>query len=134
MDTLNPFVHVLFTSPNNRFSIGEEAIERKLSEIHNKKGEIVGYSMLLEDDTEQQKYVKLLNTYNSRLQSEVEEKTEMTVSAEAEPVCLIRPIRIAQITPNTSMLTRSFPMPRIMPRPMPVSALCPSASEKNAIC
>ena len=40
----------------------------------------------------------------------------------------------AQITPNTSMLTRSFPTPRIMPRPMPVSALCPSASEKNAIC
>lgn len=68
-------LYTLFTAPSNRFVIGEEAFERKLSEIR-KQDQIVGYSMLLEDDTEQQKYVKLLNTYNSRLQSEVEEKTE----------------------------------------------------------
>lgn len=68
-------LHTLFTSASNRFVIGEEAFERKLSEIR-KMDQIVGYSMLLEDDTEQQKYVKLLNSYNSRLQSEVEEKTE----------------------------------------------------------
>lgn len=65
---------------------------------------------------------------------DVDENTLMIVSADAAPVCLIRLIMIAQITPKISMLTRSFPMPSTIPRPMPVSALCPRASEKNAIC
>ena len=64
---------------------------------------------------------------------EVEEKTEMMVSVEAEPDCLIRQIRIAHTTPKISMASRSFRRPRMIPRPMPVSAECPSASEKKAI-
>ena len=64
---------------------------------------------------------------------EVEEKTEMMVSVEAEPDCLIRQMRIAQMTPKTSMASRSFRRPRRMPRPIPVSAEWPRASEKNAI-
>ncbi|MBR4201213.1 MAG: HD domain-containing protein [Oscillospiraceae bacterium] len=68
-------VLTLFNSTSNRFAVGEENFERKLSTIR-RKDQIVGYSMLLEDDTEQQKYVKLLNTYNQRLHSEVDEKTE----------------------------------------------------------
>ena len=65
--------------------------------------------------------------------TEVEEKTEMTVSAEAEPDCLITQMRIAQIMPKTSMATRSFRRPRMIPRPMPVRAEWPRASEKKAI-
>ena len=65
---------------------------------------------------------------------EVEENTLMMVSVEAEPVCLMRQMRMAHTTPNTSMLTRSLLTPSTMPRPMPVRALWPSASEKKAIC
>ena len=64
---------------------------------------------------------------------EVEENTDMIVSVDADPDCLIRQIRIAQTIPNTSIASRSFRRPRIMPRPMPVRAEWPSASEKNAI-
>lgn len=67
-------VYMLFTATTTHFSVGDEAFERKVTELkrHNK---LVGYGLLLEDDTEQQKYVRLLGSYNSRLQSEVEEKT-----------------------------------------------------------
>lgn len=65
----------LFTANTTHFEMGEEAFERKLTEIR-KKDALVGYGLLLEDDTEQQKYVRLLNSYNSRLQIEVEKKTE----------------------------------------------------------
>ena len=65
----------LFTANTTHFEMGEEAFERKLTEIR-KKDALVGYGLLLEDDTEQQKYVRLLNSYNSRLQIEVEQKTE----------------------------------------------------------
>ena len=65
--------------------------------------------------------------------TEVEEKTEITVSVEAEPDCLIRQISTAQMMPKMSMAARSFRRPRMMPRPMPVRAECPSASEKKAI-
>ena len=68
-------LYTVFTAPGNRFAIGEENFERKLSTIRH-KDQVVGYSLLLEDDTEQQKYVKLLNTYNARLHSEVDEKTD----------------------------------------------------------
>ncbi len=65
----------MFTANTTHFEMGEEAFERKLTEIR-KKDALVGYGLLLEDDTEQQKYVRLLNSYNSRLQIEVEKKTE----------------------------------------------------------
>ena len=68
-------LYMLFTSGNTHFELGEEAFERKVTEL-KKKDETVGYGLLLEDDTEQQKYVRLLNSYNSRLQSDVEEKTD----------------------------------------------------------
>ncbi|MBR5722829.1 MAG: HD domain-containing protein [Oscillospiraceae bacterium] len=68
-------LYTLFTSSNTHFELGEEAFERKVTEL-KKKNETVGYGLLLEDDTEQQKYVRLLNSYNSRLQSDVEEKTD----------------------------------------------------------
>ena len=68
-------LHTLFTANTTHFELGEEAFERKLTEIR-KKDALVGYGLLLEDDTEQQKYVRLLNSYNSRLQNEVEQKTE----------------------------------------------------------
>ena len=64
---------------------------------------------------------------------EVEEKTEMMVSTEAEPLSLIRQIRIAQTTPKISMASRSLCIPSTMPRPMPVMAEWPRASEKKAI-
>ncbi|MCQ2407992.1 MAG: HD domain-containing protein [Oscillospiraceae bacterium] len=67
-------VYMLFTASTTHFSVGEEAFERKVTEL-KRKNTLVGYGLLLEDDTEQQKYVRLLGTYNSRLQSEVEEKT-----------------------------------------------------------
>lgn len=68
-------LYTLFTANTTHFEMGEEAFERKLTEIR-KKDALVGYGLLLEDDTEQQKYVRLLNSYNSRLQIAVEEKTE----------------------------------------------------------
>ena len=68
-------LHTLFTANTTHFELGEEAFERKLTEI-KKKDALVGYGLLLEDDTEQQKYVRLLNSYNSRLQIEVDQKTE----------------------------------------------------------
>ena len=64
----------------------------------------------------------------------VEENTLMTVSAEAAPVCLIRQMSTAHTMPKISMLARSLCSPSTMPRPMPVRAECPSASEKKAIC
>lgn len=68
-------ISTLFTANTTHFELGQEAFERKLTEIR-KKDTIVGYGLLLEDDTEQQKYVRLLNSYNSRLQMEVDKKTE----------------------------------------------------------
>ena len=68
-------LYTLFTSGSTHFELGEEAFERKVTEL-KKKDETVGYGLLLEDDTEQQKYVRLLNNYNSKLQSAVEEKTD----------------------------------------------------------
>lgn len=68
-------ISTLFTANTTHFELGKEAFERKLTEIR-KKDTIVGYGLLLEDDTEQQKYVRLLNSYNSRLQMEVEQKTD----------------------------------------------------------
>ncbi len=68
-------LYTLFTANSTHFELGEEAFERKVTEL-KKKDETVGYGLLLEDDTEQQKYVRLLNSYNSRLQTEVEDKTE----------------------------------------------------------
>ena len=68
-------VYVLFTASTTHFSVGEEAFERKVTELKHHSS-LVGYGLLLEDDTEQQKYVRLLGSYNSRLQSEVEEKTQ----------------------------------------------------------
>lgn len=65
----------LFTANSTHFEMGEEAFERKVTEL-KKKDQTIGYGLLLEDDTEQQKYVRLLNNYNNKLQSEVEEKTE----------------------------------------------------------
>lgn len=67
-------ITTLFTANTTHFELGEEAFERKVTEIR-KKDAIVGYGLLLEDDTEQQKYVRLLNSYNSQLQQEVEDKT-----------------------------------------------------------
>ncbi len=74
-DRIPPEILTLFTANTTHFELGEEAFERKLTEIR-KKDALVGYGLLLEDDTEQQKYVRLLNSYNSRLQIEVEQKTE----------------------------------------------------------
>lgn len=68
-------LYTLFTARATHFEVGGEAFERRLTELR-RKDEIVGYGMLLEDDTEQQKYVRLLNDYNNRLQTEVEQKTE----------------------------------------------------------
>lgn len=68
-------VMTLFTANSTHFEMGDEAFERKVTAL-KKKDEIVGYGLLLEDDTEQQKYVRLLNNYNTKLQFEVEEKTE----------------------------------------------------------
>ena len=65
---------------------------------------------------------------------EVEENTLMTVSVEAAPVCLIRLMSSAHTTPKTSIASKSLETPSTMPNPMPVRALCPSASEKKAIC
>lgn len=67
-------IETLFTANTTHFELGTETFERKLTELR-KKGKIVGYGLLLEDDTEQQKYVQLLNGYNSQLQQEVEDKT-----------------------------------------------------------
>ena len=66
--------------------------------------------------------------------TDVDEKTLMIVSVDAAPVCLIRQISSAQTMPNTSIASKSLDTPSRMPSPMPVSALCPRASEKNAIC
>jgi response regulator RpfG family c-di-GMP phosphodiesterase len=74
-DRIPSEILTLFTANTTHFELGEEAFERKLTEIR-KKDALVSYGLLLEDDTEQQKYVRLLNSYNSRLQIEVEQKTE----------------------------------------------------------
>ena len=68
-------LYTLFTANSTHFELGEEAFERKVTEL-KKKDETVGYGLLLEDDTEQQKYVRLLNNYTSKLQADVEEKTD----------------------------------------------------------
>ena len=68
-------IYTMFTANTTRFELGGGHYGRKLTTIEN-KGEIVGYGMLLDDETEQQKYVQLLNDYTDRLQSEVEVKTE----------------------------------------------------------
>ncbi|MCQ2417059.1 MAG: HD domain-containing protein [Oscillospiraceae bacterium] len=68
-------LYTVFHSHTTYFELGEGAYERKLTTIE-KKGEIVGYGLLLDDETKQQQYVKLLNEYNSRLQNEVEQKTD----------------------------------------------------------
>lgn len=68
-------IFTLFTANSTHFELGEEAFERKVTEL-KKRDETVGYGLLLEDDTEQQKYVRLLNNYNSKLQAAVEEKTD----------------------------------------------------------
>ena len=59
--------------------------------------------------------------------------TLITVSADALPRCLTMISIIAHITPNASIAGSWLLRPISMPMPTPVSALWPSASEKNAI-
>ncbi|HAG14552.1 MAG TPA: hypothetical protein DCG49_11950 [Ruminococcus sp.] len=68
-------LYTIFTATTTYFELNGGAYERRLTEIRH-KGKTVGFGLLLDDETEQQKYVKLLNEYNTRLQNEVEEKTE----------------------------------------------------------
>lgn len=49
--------------------------EKKVTRLE-KSGRLIGYALLLDDDTEQQKYMNLLNRYNSELENEVTEKTQ----------------------------------------------------------
>lgn len=67
-------LHTVFTANTTQYEIGHEVYERIVTEIE-KKGQIVGFGLLLENVTEQQKYVKLLNQYTTQLRTEVWEKT-----------------------------------------------------------
>ena len=64
---------------------------------------------------------------------EVEENTLMIVSALILEWCFTNVMSTAQIRPNSSIALIWLCQPSTTPMAMPVSALCPSASEKNAI-
>lgn len=49
--------------------------EKKVTKLE-KNGKLIGYALLLDDDTEQQRYSNLLSRYNNELQNEVSEKTQ----------------------------------------------------------
>ncbi len=49
--------------------------EKKVTRLE-KNGRLIGYALLLDDDTEQQRYSNLLSRYNNELQNEVSEKTQ----------------------------------------------------------
>ncbi len=62
-----------------------------------------------------------------------DENTLITVSAEALPLFLIFVIKRPIKTPNAMRDIISFFTPKSTPNAIPVKALCPKASEKNAI-
>ena len=64
---------------------------------------------------------------------EAEEKTLITVSDDAFALLLTLRMPRPNKMPNITIHTIGFPMPRTTPIAIPVKALCPSASEKNAI-
>ena len=64
---------------------------------------------------------------------DVDENTLMIVSALILELCLTQVMSTAQRTPKMSMAAIWFSQPSTTPMAMPVSALWPSASEKNAI-
>ena len=67
-------LHSIFTSAESTCTLGERIFAKKITEI--KKGDTLsGYGLLLEDITEQQKHMELLNNYNSQLEKQVAEKT-----------------------------------------------------------
>ena len=62
-----------------------------------------------------------------------EENTPITVSADDIREWRIRFISSAKITANTTITSEVFATPSSSPMPTPVSAECPSASEKKDI-
>jgi len=64
----------IFNVNTAQFMLENKTYRKKVTEITH-QGKVVGYGLLLEDISEQQKYLGLLNDYNTRLQTEVTEKT-----------------------------------------------------------
>ena len=67
-------VRAIFSFSTEQFMLENKTYSKKVTEIMH-QGQVVGYGLLLEDVTEQQKYLSLLNDYNDQLQTEVAEKT-----------------------------------------------------------
>ena len=64
----------LFTSPENNWKIGRRFYEKKVTEIISGM-RIVGFGVLLDDDTDQMERQELLANYNTELENEVAVKT-----------------------------------------------------------
>ncbi|MBR6107700.1 MAG: HD domain-containing protein [Oscillospiraceae bacterium] len=73
--TLPENLRSIFSVSTEQFMLESKTYSKKVTEIVH-QGKVVGYGLLLEDVTEQQKYLSLLNDYNDRLQSEVAAKTQ----------------------------------------------------------
>lgn len=74
-------VYTLFIARTSHFTIGSEAFERKVTPLR-KKGDIVGYGLLLEDDNAQQKALLHMRNHNDALQSEVDEQKELILNVQ----------------------------------------------------
>ena len=67
-------LRAIFNVSSQQFMMNKRTYSKRVTEImHQQK--TVGYGLFLEDITKQQAYLGLLNDYNTRLQSEVAEKT-----------------------------------------------------------
>ncbi len=73
--TLPENLRSIFSVSTEQFMLESKTYSKKVTEIMH-QGQVVGYGLLLEDVTEQQKYLSLLNDYNDRLQDEVAKKTQ----------------------------------------------------------
>ncbi|MBR3268352.1 MAG: HD domain-containing protein [Oscillospiraceae bacterium] len=67
-------IRKIFDFSAEQFRLSDRIYSKKVTELQH-QGQTVGYGLLLEDVSEQLKYLNLLNDYNDRLQTEVSEKT-----------------------------------------------------------
>ena len=68
-------IHYIFTGEESVYEVNGKFYERNITEIFD-RGKRIGHTILLRDITEQQEHLQLAQNYNTRLKTEVAEKTK----------------------------------------------------------
>ena len=68
-------IHYIFTGEESVYEVNGKFYERNITEIFD-RGKRIGHTILLRDITEQQEHLQLTQNYNTRLKTEVAEKTK----------------------------------------------------------